>query len=142
MNGDWLTLIGRVLLGLLFLVAGLGKIIGYDVTTQSMAAQGIPLTAIALPLTIAIEAGGGLLLMLGLRAKWAALALAAFTIAATLVYHRFWEFPPEAAPLQQIMFLKNLSITGGLLLLAAHGAGALSLERVFSRHRLRPQARP
>lgn len=118
---------GRVLLGLIFLTAGIGKIgAGYAGTAGYMDSMGIP--GALLPLVILLEIGGGLLVMVGFKVKWAAYALAAFTLVAGAIFHSNF-----ADQMQMIMFMKNLSITGGLLLLAVHGAGALSLDKKLSK---------
>jgi putative oxidoreductase len=112
---------GRVLLAALFVVAGLGKLGAYAGTQAYMASKGVP--GALLPLVIALELGGGALIVAGLWARAAALALAAFTLLAAAIFHANF-----ADQIQQIMFLKNLAIAGGFLLLAAHGAGAWSLD--------------
>jgi len=127
-NDTWQPLIGRILLVVVFAVAGFGKIPGYDGTAQFMAMNGIPLVSVALPLTIAVEIGAAILIVIGYQTRWAALALAAFTLAASLIFHPFWAVPAEQAQLQSILFFKNLGLIGGLLLLASWGPGRLSLD--------------
>lgn len=118
---------GRVLLGLIFLMAGIGKIgAGYAGTAGYMDSMGVP--GALLPLVILLEIGGGLLVMVGFKVKWVAYALAAFTLLAGVIFHSNF-----ADQMQMILFLKNLSITGGLLLLAVHGAGELSLDKKLSK---------
>jgi len=118
--------VGRVLLAVLFLTAGVGKIAGYAGTLAYMHSQGVP--GALLPLVIVTEIGGGLLIVVGLWTRVAAVLLAGFTLLAALVFHT--NFSDQV---QQIMFLKNLSIVGAFLLLAAHGAGPWSLDA--RRHR-------
>ena len=118
---SFLDLAGRILLAVLFLVAGIGKLGDYASTQAYMASQGVP--GALLPAVIALELGGAALLVAGLWTRIAALALAAFTVLAALLFHANF-----ADPMQQIMFLKNLSIVGGFLLLAANGAGAWSVD--------------
>jgi putative oxidoreductase len=72
--------------------------------------------------------GGGLALLLGWGTRWAALALAGFTLVASLFFHNFWAMPADQVMLQQLMFFKNIAVAGGLLVLAAFGAGALSVD--------------
>jgi putative oxidoreductase len=79
-------------------------------------------------LTIAVELGGGLALVTGFYTREAALLLAGFTLLAAFIFHAFWSAPEAAKMMQQINFLKNLSIAGGMLVLAAFGPGKLSLE--------------
>ena len=134
-DNAWQPLVGRILLVVVFAVAGLGKIPGYDGTAQYMAMNGIPLVSIALPVTIAVEIGASVLIIIGYQTRWAALALAAFTLAASLIFHQFWAVPAEQAQLQSVMFFKNLGLIGGLLLLANWGPGRLSLDsRLATRH--------
>ena len=79
-------------------------------------------------LAIVVEVGGALALLLGWGTRWAALALALFTVVASVLFHNFWSVPIEQAMVQQLMFFKNIAVAGGLLVLAAFGAGALSVD--------------
>ena len=121
------VLAGRILLGLLFLVSGFGKIAGFDGTVGYISAQHPPLPALAAVLTIVVEVGGGIALVTGLWTRQAALALAGFTLLTAFIFHAFWSAPDAATTMQQIQFLKNLSIAGGLFVLAAFGPGRISL---------------
>jgi putative oxidoreductase len=114
-------LTGRVLISILFLVAGFGKIAGYAGTQGYMAAMGVP--GALLPLVIALEIGGGLAIVVGYRTRLVAAALAAFTIVAGVIFHA-----GQADMMQQLMFQKNLAIAGGFLFLVARGAGTWSLD--------------
>ncbi len=118
---NWIELSGRLLLGHIFLLAGVNKIGGYDGTVAYMEAMGVP--GGLLPAVIVLEIVGGLAVIVGYRTRWACYALAAFTLLATALFHADLD-----DTVQRIMLMKNLSITGGLLLLAAHGAAALSLD--------------
>ena len=120
---------GRIFLALIFVVSGVGKITGYSGTAAYMASKGLPLVEILLPLTIAVELGGGLLLALGWKARWAALALLLFLIPTTLIFHQVWGIDPKLAHMQKIHFLKNVAIMGGMLMVLAIGAGAWSVDR-------------
>lgn len=123
-------LLGRLLIAVLFIPAGLMKIPGFDATAAYMAARGLPLVPLLLVLTILIEAGGGLLILLGWRAREAALALFLFMIPVTVIFHGFWNIEDAAAQLnEQRAFMKNVAIAGGLLMIAAFGTGPFSLER-------------
>ena len=117
----YLKLLGRVLLAIIFIQAGIMKIFGYDGTAAHMEEQGIP--GILLPLVILTEAGGGLCVLLGLWTRWAALALAGFTVLAAILFH--WE---PGNQMQIISFMKNITIAGGFLVLAGAGPGALALD--------------
>jgi putative oxidoreductase len=122
------SLVGRLLLALLFLPAGISKIGGFAGTVGYIASKGLPLPQVGAGLAIAIEIGASIALILGWQTRWAALILAVFTLAATVFFHNFWAMPPEQAMMQQLMFYKNIAVIGGLLTLAAWGAGALSLD--------------
>ena len=113
-------LLGRLFLVLLFVISGFGKIGGYAGTAAYMAANGVP--GLLLPLVIALEIGGGILVLLGWHTRIASLLLAGFTILALLLFHM-----PVTAE-NQIVFLAELGVAGGFLVLAAHGAGAWSLD--------------
>jgi len=131
MNPDYANpaaFIGRILLALIFVVSGAGKITGYAGTAAVMAAKGLPIVDVLLPLTIAVELGGGLLLALGWKARWAAAALFLFLIPTTLIFHQFWGIEPKLAQMQKIHFLKNVAIMGGMLMVLAIGAGRWSVD--------------
>lgn len=114
-------LVGRLLLALLFLLSGLGKITGYDATAGYMQAMGVP--ALLLPLVIALEVLGGLALILGWQTRLVAVLLAGFSLVSAALFHH-----DLADQIQRVMFLKNLAIAGGLLIVAVHGAGAWSID--------------
>ena len=116
-----LNLAARILMSQIFILSGFGKITGYAGTQQYMTAMGVP--GALLPLVILTELGGGLLLLAGFKTRWAALALAGFTLLAAVIFHRNF-----ADQMQMINFLKNLAIAGGLLLFVRHGAGAPSID--------------
>ena len=113
-------LLGRLFLVLLFVISGFGKIGGYAGTAAYMAANGVP--GLLLPLVIVLEIGGGILVVLGWHTRIASLLLAGFTILALLLFHM-----PVTAENQSV-FLAELGVAGGFLVLAAHGAGAWSLD--------------
>jgi len=117
---------GRVLLALLFLLAGVGKLGTYNATAAYMSSVGVP--ASLLPAVIAVELLGSLAIIVGWKTRAVALLLAGFSLVTALVFHKNF-----ADQIQMIMFLKNISIAGGFLLLVAHGAGPLSLDRRFAR---------
>ena len=123
-----LALAARILLAALFVPAGISKIAGFAGTVGYIGSVGLPLPAVGAVLAILAEAGGGIALLLGFQTRIAALVLALFTLAAGVFFHAFWAAAPEAAQMQQIMFMKNIAIAGGLLMLTAFGPGALSLD--------------
>ena len=129
---EFLPLFGRILLALIFVLSGLSKISGFDGTAAYMAAHGLPMTRVLLVLTIVIELGSGLMLLLGWRARVAATALFLFLIPTTLIFHAFWTGNPGdamATQNQMIHFMKNLSIMGGMLYVIAYGSGPYSLQK-------------
>jgi putative oxidoreductase len=123
------ALAGRVLLALIFVLSGFNKISGFAGTAAYMASKGLPMAEILLVPTILIELGGGLMLIFGYRARLAAAVLVLFLIPVTLVFHNFWAAPAAEAQMQMINFMKNLAIMGGMLCVAAFGAGRYSLDR-------------
>lgn len=134
---DWTAtagpLLARLLIAAVFIPAGLMKIPGFDATAAYMAAKGLPLVPLLLVLTILIEAGGGLMILLGWRAREAALVLFLFLIPVTVIFHGFWNLEDAARMEQQRAFMKNIGIMGGVLLIAAFGSGPMSLERAKPR---------
>jgi putative oxidoreductase len=121
--------LGRIFLALIFVVSGVGKITGYAGTASYMASRGLPMVEVLLPLTIAVELGGGLMLALGWKTRWAAAALFLFLVPTTLIFHQFWGIDPKLVQMQKIHFLKNVAIMGGMLMVIAIGAGAWSVDR-------------
>ena len=123
------ALLGRLLVVALFIPAGLSKIGGFEGTVGYIASVGLPLATVAAVVAIAVEVLGGAALLLGWRTKQAALILAVFTLVATVLFHNFWAMPAEQAFMQQLMFMKNIAVVGGLLVLASLGGGQWSLTR-------------
>jgi len=126
---DAAALVGRILLAVLFLKSGWGKIGGFEQTAAMMASKGVPLPNIALIITILLELGGGILLVIGYKARWAALGLALWLIPVTLTFHNFWAVPADQVMAQSTNFYKNVSILGGMLMVFAFGPGRYSMER-------------
>jgi putative oxidoreductase len=120
--GDLTELAGRFLLAVLFLLSGLGKVGAYGATAAYMSSAGVP--GALLPAVIATELLGSLSVVLGWKARAAAFLLAGFSVLSALIFHNNW-----ADQTQMVMFLKDLAIAGGFLLLLANGAGRLSLDR-------------
>lgn len=128
-TNDMAALVGRILLAVIFIISGFGKITGYDGTAAYMAAKHMPMVPVLLPLTILTELGGGLALAAGFKARWVALLLAGFTIVAAIIFHDFWAADAAAKMNQQIHFLKNVAIAGGMLMVFAFGPGRLSVDK-------------
>ncbi|MDH5648454.1 MAG: DoxX family protein [Gammaproteobacteria bacterium] len=122
-------LMGRILLAVIFVLAGFNKITGFAGTAGYMASKGLPMADVLLVLTIIIELGGGLLIIVGWQARWAAAALFLFMIPVTLVFHNFWAVEAAQQTLERIMFMKNLAIMGGMLYIVAHGSGPYSMGK-------------
>src|SRR5258708_4255559 len=114
---------GRLLIAALYLISGLGKIAAPAMMQSVIASAGLPFPLLALLVAIVIEVGGGILLILGYRSRLVASVMAVYTVAAALSFHH--DFDDQNA---MAHFLKNISITGGLLQIAAFGAGSFSLD--------------
>ena len=123
-----LSLIGRALLALLFIPAGFSKIGGFAGTVGYIASKGVPFPELAAAAAVGIELGLGLLLLIGWQTRWAALGIALFTVVITFIFHNFWAVPAEQVMAQQQSFFKNIAVVGGLLTVAAWGAGAWSVD--------------
>ena len=130
-----LVIAGRVLLAILFLASGLAKVSKFSATALVVASQGVLFPEAALAAAAALELLGALFLIVGWRASWVALLLSGYCLVTAVLFHNFWAVPPEQLIAQQVNFLKNLSIAGGLLMVAALGAGPWSLDaRRASQH--------
>jgi putative oxidoreductase len=123
-----MLLVGRLLLGALFLVAGIRKIMFYSGSVAYFTKLGFPAPEVMAVLAILIEVGGAALLILGWQTRRISWLLVLFTIIATAMAHRFWEFDAPQYANQMNHFLKNAAIVGGLLYVAVLGAGKLSVD--------------
>ena len=113
---------GRVLIGQIFVISGVRKILNFSATAARMASYGLPTAEALLIPTIALEVGGGLMLAANIYPDWAAGALAIFVVPTTLIFHNFWSVPNAAvAAREQIQFMKNVAIMGGLLSVISQG---------------------
>lgn len=128
----YFPLIGRLMIGVPFMMSGLGKLAAYQATTAMIAAVGLPVPPLAYAVAVAIELGGGLLLAAGYRVRPVAAAMAVFCLATALSFHTNF-----ADQNQMIHFLKNVMMAGGLLQIVAFGAGAVSID---NRHAKVPAA--
>jgi putative oxidoreductase len=129
------ALAGRILLAAMFLIAGLGKIADFASTVGYMQSQGVPAAPMLAVLAILAEVGGGIALIAGFQTRFAALGLAVFTLVASLIFHPFWSLPAAQQMVPQLLFMKNVSVIGGLLVVAAFGAGRWSLDAVRGQSR-------
>lgn len=123
------ALVGRVLLAAIFIISGFGKIGGFEGTVGYIASKGLPMPQLVAIGTIVLELGGGILLAIGYKARWAALAIGAFTLLAAVLFHNFWAVEAAQKMAQQINFLKNIAITGGMLMVFAFGPGRYSVDK-------------
>jgi putative oxidoreductase len=126
---DAAALVARVLLSLLFIMSGFSKIGGFAGTAGYIASKGLPLPEVGAAIAIAVELFGGLLVLVGFKTRWTALAIALFTLAAGVFFHAFWQQPPAQQMADYINFWKNVSIAGGFLMIYALGPGRLSVDR-------------
>ena len=120
--------IGRVLLALMFLMAGFSKLGGLEGTAGYIASKGLPVPQLLAIGAAVLELVAAALLIVGWQARWAALALAAFTLLASVLFHNFWALPEAQKMMQQQAFMKNIAAIGGLLVVFAFGPGTLSLD--------------
>ncbi len=121
--------VGRIMITPLFLMSGYSKITGFAATAATMGKAGLPFPEFLLIGAIAFELGGGLMVLLGWRARFGALLLAVFTIASTLVFHNFWAVEAAQFRGQLTQFMKNLAILGGLVYIMVAGSGPFSLGK-------------
>lgn len=132
----YIVLIGRIFYAFIFISAGLSKFSGE--TIAFAASQGVPLAFFLVPAAGIMAILGGLSIALGYKAKWGAVLIAAFLIPVTFTMHQFWAVSdPMMAQMQQVMFIKNISMLGGALLLTFFGSGPLSLDNRVKSHALR-----
>ena len=122
-------LVGRILIATIFVLSGFSKIGGFEGTVGYIASKGLPLPQLAAIGAILVELGGGILLIVGRKARWAAAAMLVFTAIAAFVFHNFWALPADQVQNQMIHFMKNISMAGGLLFVIIHGSGPLSLGK-------------
>jgi putative oxidoreductase len=137
-TSKWAQGVGRVALGAIFVVSGLGKLAAWHGTAAYAASKGVP--EILLAIATALELLGGISVILGYRTRWGAVALLIFLVPVTLVFHNFWAAPASEQQIQTVNFLKNLSIAGGALIVFARGAGAFSIDALRTRTDAGPAA--
>lgn len=123
-----LALFGRIAIALIFVMAGFHKIATFSDTLNTMTGKGLPYANILLVLSIIFELGGGLLVLVGWKARFGALSLFLFMIPVTLMFHAFWMHQTGDAINQLHHFLKNLSMMGGTLYVMAYGPGRFSID--------------
>lgn len=127
-SSSGVPLLGRILMGAIFLISGFFKIMGYSQIVGFAASKGLPLASVAIAGAIIVEVLGGLAVISGFKTRITAWVLFVYMIPITLVFHNFWALKGMEQQDNMIHFLKNLAIMGGLLLLAAYGPGAYSVD--------------
>jgi putative oxidoreductase len=128
-GADLIALAGRLLVAYLFIPAGFAKLMGFAGTVGYIKSIGLPLPEVAAAIAIVVELGAGIALLLGYKTRIAAVVLAVFTLVASFFFHAYWSLPDAQKMMQMLMFNKNVAVAGGLLVLAAFGAGRLSIDK-------------
>ena len=128
-RANTLALVGRILLALIFVNAGFHKIGGFEGTAGYIASKGLPLPQVLAALTVALELGGGILLVVGYRTRLVALLFFLWLIPTTFIFHKFWGIDAAQVQNQMNHFMKNVAIMGVMLLVAAFAPGAYSVDR-------------
>jgi putative oxidoreductase len=126
-------LLGRVLLALVFVLGGYGKIWTIDATAAQMASHGIPMPNLLVYGVVALELGGGLALMAGLFTRWLALVFTIYLLLLAVTFHNYWAMAAAEEHAQRIAFMEHLAMMGGMLYVFAFGAGAYSLDALLGR---------
>lgn len=122
------SVVGRLLLALMFILSGFGKLGNIEGTAAFVASGGLPAPTFLAVAVGALELFGGLALVAGYQVRLAGLALGLFTVAASVVFHAWWSAPAAQQYVTQLLFMKNISVAGGMLLISALGAGPLSID--------------
>jgi putative oxidoreductase len=123
------SLVGRILLALIFITSGFSKITGFEGTVGYVASKGLPLPQLGAIIAIIVELGGGILLAIGYKTRWAALVLVIFALASGILFHNYWAVDGAQRMAEQINFWKNVSIAGGMLMVFAFGPGRYSMDK-------------
>jgi putative oxidoreductase len=134
-GSDAICLLGRILIGGIFVQSGFQKLMGLDAFAAGLARNGIPgaIAQVLAPIGAAVEFVGGLAIVFGLMTRYAAVLMIVFVIVATLISHRFWALQGAERRTQAVQFAKNAAIIGGFLFVFATGAGRVSLDRWWRR---------
>ena len=135
-SDDVILLVGRLALGVIFVKSGFQKLMALGAFAASLAGRGVPASSFWAVVGASVEFVGGLLIVTGLKTRYASLLMILFVIVATGISHRYWEFADAAARrAQESQFFKNVAIIGGFLLLHVCGAGRFALDAVLGRRR-------
>jgi putative oxidoreductase len=130
------TALGRILIALIFILGGIGKLGAPARTVAEMASHGVPLANILVWGVVAVELGGGLLLVAGLFARCVALALFFYTLVLAVMFHAYWAMPAAQQGVQHAAFYEHLAMAGGMLFVVVFGAGGWSLDAMLRRRSL------
>jgi len=139
---DGVALIARIVMSIMFITSGIGKMVGFGPTVEHIADKGVPFPEIAAVIAILVELGGGLSVLFGWKTRWTALAYVVFLIVITPIFHNFWTMEGAARMANNINFMKNVTILGGFLLLYAFGPGKYSLDAMLHRRPLQRGREP
>ncbi len=129
MARDSLTLLGRILIGILFIPEGFNKLMGFSGTVGYLTKLGAPMPEVAAAVAVFCELLIGITFLLGWKFRLSALILAVFTVGTAVIGHAFWSMPEAQVALNKIMFTKNMAITAGLLFAWAAGPGRWSVDK-------------
>jgi putative oxidoreductase len=132
-SAKFLQIIGRFLIALIFVLAGFGKLGTIGATAAQMAGRGVPYANILVWGAVAVELGGGLMLMTGLWTRCVALVLFFYTMALALIFHAYWAVPAAEMRAQHGAFFEHVAMMGGILYVVAFGAGPYSLDALMKR---------
>jgi putative oxidoreductase len=132
--GNALWLVGRVLIGVIFVQSGFGKLTNLVGFADMLDRAGVPFAYVIAPFGAVAEFAGGIAIMLGIATRYAALVMIGFVIVATLISHRFWAVPADQQPMQMVQFAKNVAIVGGFLMVFVTGGGRYALDRRLHHH--------
>lgn len=128
---DLALLFGRIAIAAVFIPSSISKLTGLAGFVASLEARGVPYASVLGPLGAIIEFLGGIAVLVGMQVRFASVLMILFTVAATLIAHRFWEFEGSARVTQQTQFLKNLAIVGGYVFLAVNSGGRYCIDRLW-----------
>jgi putative oxidoreductase len=132
---DVILLLGRVALGIIFIKSGAEKLMALSAFAASLASRGVPQSSLLAVIGATVEFVAGVLIVTGLKTRYASMLTILFVIVATAISHRFWELADAARRMQEVQFSKNLAIVGGYLLLFVTGSGRFSLDRLLRRRK-------
>jgi putative oxidoreductase len=134
-SSDLALLIARIAMSALFIPGGLRKLMDLGAFAAMLHKQGVPGADLLAPIGAGVEFFGGIAVLVGFQLRMATLLMILFTIIASLISHRFWEFEGPARQMQQTQFFKNVAIIGGFFALWAAGAGRYAIDRLWHRER-------